>query len=192
MKHIKNILSVSFGIVALFILETSYGQAVNKNWRPELVNALNDFKQCKTTGNGFNPCTDYIGQSLKIVYGIDDFSSSTETRYMTVSEIADLVKNTSKWTSLGPAYSQDVLTKAQDNANAKKAVVALYVNAQGVGHVVVILPGTLQPSGSWGLQVPNASSFLLIDPSNAFVDKSLSYAFTKMMMKDVQLFVRNY
>ncbi len=71
------------------------------------------------------------------------------------------------------------LTQAQQLANEKKAVVAVYQNANSVGHVALVLPGNLEASGSWGLSVPNAASFFLPEPSRSFVNKGLSFAFTQ-------------
>ena len=74
----------------------------------------------------------------------------------------------------------------------KKAVVALYMTPSGAGHVAIILPGELQPSGSWGLNVPNSASFLMMEPQRSYVGKGLSYAFAKTHLKDVVLYARNY
>lgn len=110
---------------------------------------------------------------------------------MTSSEIASFLKTSKSWKNLGPVYDQQTLDKAQASANDKRAVVAVYMNDQGIGHVVVVLPGTLQNSGSWGLKVPNVASFFATQPDKSFVDKSLSYAFSKVMMKDILLYEHN-
>ena len=111
---------------------------------------------------------------------------------MMAGEIATYLKDSKQWALLGPSYDQKILKQAQDNANAKKAVVAVYMNETGIGHVVVITPGQLQPSGSWGLSVPNAASFFATQPDKSFVDKGLSFAFNKAMLKDVMIYTRNY
>jgi hypothetical protein len=111
---------------------------------------------------------------------------------MTVNEVTGFLKQSSAWESLGPAYTQSTLTQAQQMANEKKAVVAVYQNANSVGHMALIIPGQLEASGSWGLNVPNAASFFLPEPSRSFVNKGLSFAFTKNMLKDVTIYVRKY
>ena len=111
---------------------------------------------------------------------------------MNANEIAAYLKDSKQWTLAGHAYEQDVLAQAQDNANARKAVVAVYMTEAGLGHVVVITPGKLQRSGSWGFDVPNAASFFSTQPDKSFVDKSLSFAFGKTMLKDVAIYTRNY
>jgi hypothetical protein len=58
--------------------------------------------------------------------------------------------------------------------------------------VVVITPGELRASGSWGLNVPAAASFFPADPLKSFVDKGLSFAFAKNMLKDVMIYGRKY
>ena len=111
---------------------------------------------------------------------------------MVVNEISNYLKGTKSWTMLGHVYEQSTLTTAQDYANAKKAVVAVYTNASGIGHVVVITPGQLQSSGSWGLNVPSVASFLPSQPEKSFIDKGLSFAFAKSMMKDIVIYAKVY
>ena len=111
---------------------------------------------------------------------------------MTVNEIATFLKESDKWEVLGQSYDQKTLSAAQEHANAKKAVVAVYLNTAGVGHVAVITPGELKLSGSWGLSVPSAASFFPTEPSKSFVDKGLSFAFMKQMLKDVHIYARKY
>lgn len=109
-----------------------------------------------------------------------------------VSEIANFLQGSDQWKMLGRGYDQKALVEAQTNANAKKAVIAVYMNSDGIGHIAIILPGELQPSGSWGLNVPNSASFLLMEPQRSYVNKGLSYAFAKSHLKDVVLYVRAY
>lgn len=171
--------------VALLSAEVVSGQTLNPNWNAELKASLQEFMGCKEN------CSRYIGQSLNTVYKINDFYSTKLNRYMVVNEIAAFLKTSDKWTLLGPAYDQKALATAQEHANAKKAVVAVYLNPEGVGNVVIITPGELQPSGSWGLRVPNAASFFASQPDKSFVDKGLSFAFGKNLMKDILLYSRN-
>ena len=161
------------------------GQSINNQWRQELNNALEEFIKCRESG----ACSNYVGESLKKVYNINDFYSSAEKRYLRTSEISELVSKNDKWTLLGRSFEQSALEEAQKSANARKAV---YMSESGFGHVVLIVPGSLTTSGSWGLKVPNAASFHAADPEKSFVEKGLSFAFTKSMMKDVFLYVRNY
>lgn len=165
-------------------------QTLNASWKQDLQKALTEFVNCKDAGN--NDCGSLTGESLKKVYNINDFYSSSKKRYMAASEISSFVKENGKWSELGPSFDQSVLEAAQQNANNKKAVVAVYQDESGLGHVALIVPGQLTPSGSWGLKVPNTASFLASDPQRSFVEKGLSFAFTKSMMKDVVLYVRKY
>lgn len=180
-------------VILLFVLAPGgvaevCGQTINSQWKKELNEALEEFINCKDSG----ACSNYVGQSLQKVYNVNDFYSAKEKRYLRSSEISSLVRGNDKWTLLGRSFEQGALEEAQKQANAKKAVIAVYMNESGLGHVVLIVPGELTPSGSWGLSVPNAASFPAADPEKSFVDKGLSFAFTKNMMKDVFLYVRNY
>lgn len=177
----------------LFLLSTTFifGQNLNTNWRKDLDGALQQFLNCGS-GEASPLCAVYPGKALNTVYKVNDFYIEQSGRYMTVSEILQFVPGSAQWTALGKPYDQKTLETAQQYANAKKAVVAVYRNAQGIGHVVLITPGELQPSGSWGLKVPNAASFFPTDPQRSFIDKSLSFAFAKTMMKDITIYARLY
>ena len=177
-------------IMLFTLFTTAQAQSLNANWNQELNTALKEFLVCEGTSKERAECVHFIGESLNTVYKINDFSKSG--KYMSPNEIADFIKNSAKWKSLGPSYDQTTLTKAQELANAKKAVVAVFKNAEGVGHVVLITPGELQTSGSWGLRVPNSASFFQKDPSKSYVGKGLSFAFARVMMKDIILYAREY
>lgn len=183
---------IIFGVISLILFVKSvHGQTLNSNWNADLKNSLDQFLACQGTA-GATGCVKFLGESLNTVYKVNDFYSSKSGRYMTASEIAGYLKDTKQWSLIGHSYEQAALSKAQDQANAKKAVVAVYMNEAGVGHAVVITPGKLQLSGSWGMNVPNAASFFVTQPDKSFVDKGLSFAFAKTMMKDVLIYSRNY
>lgn len=183
----KQLLTVALLVTTL----SSFGQSLNTNWKQELKANLDKFLQCSTSGDK-SRCADFIGESLKTVYKLDDFYSKKANRYMSAGEIANFLKNSEQWTTLGQSYDQNVLNTATQHANEKKAVVAVYNNGSGVGHVVVITPGDMTASGSWGLRVPAAASFFPVDPQKSFTDKGLSFAFSKQMLKDVTIYARKY
>lgn len=166
----------------------SGAQSLNNNWNTELKEALRQFTAC---GGGAD-CAQYSGKSVQTVYKVNDFYSSQQDRYMQVVEIVDFLKSSNQWKMLGHAYQQDVLKEAQERANSKKAVIAVYQDDDDASHLAVILPGELHASGSWGLQVPNSASFLKIDPARSYIGKGLSYAFAKHHLKNVVIFARDY
>jgi hypothetical protein len=165
-------------------------QGINDNWQDQLNSVLADFKGCQQSAG--QDCIQYTGQALQKVYRINDFYSREKGRYLTTAEITEFLANSKSWGLLGHSYEQKTLTDAQQRANGKHAVVAVYANEEGLGHVVLITPGKLQPSGSWGLSVPTAASFFATQPEKSFVDKGLSFAFGKNLMKDVLIYARNY
>src|SRR5690349_14210331 len=113
-------------VSALFIVTSSlHGQSLNPNWNTELKNSLQQFLTCKDE----TACNQYMGESLQTVYKIKDFYSPKLGRQMRAGEIATYLKETKQWTNAGHAYDQSVLKLAQEQANAKKAVVAVYMNA---------------------------------------------------------------
>jgi len=173
---------------ALFIactIASSHAQKLNSNWESILNQALETFKNCQG-----DACRDIHGKNLKAVYNLNDFYNSSTQQFMTIDEINNYVQTSGKWEKIGPGYDDQALAKAQEMANNKKAAVAIYLDDQGLGHMALILPGTLTPSGSWGMQVPNAASFSLSEPSTSFVGKSLSYAFRRSQLKDLTLYAR--
>jgi hypothetical protein len=166
-------------------------QSLNPNWKQELNNSLQQFLQCQQASDNTS-CNKYLGESINTVYKINDFYSDKLGRHLLATEISQYLKGNNKWTLLGHAYDQKVLTQAQENANAKKAVVAVYMNPSSIGHVVLVTPGQLISSGSWGLNVPNTASFFISHADKSFIDKGLSFAFGKNLMKDILIYRRNY
>lgn len=179
-------------VFALVAGSTTYGQTVNNNWKQDLESSMKEFLSCQPSTDVNSPCNKFLGESLSTVYRINDFYSQNLGRYMVASEIAKYLKSSEQWTLLGPCYDQKTLTQAQENANARKAVVAVYMTGSGGGHVVLITPGSLQSSGSWELNVPTATSFFLSQPDRSFINKGLSFAFGKMLMKDILIYTRKY
>jgi hypothetical protein len=177
-------------LLPVILLATTFcsAQTLNNNWMSDLETELKEFTSCDDDMD----CSEFSAKALQTVYKLNDFYQPQEKRFMRVSEIIAFLQDSKSWTKLGPAYQQNILIQAQEYANNKKAVIAVYPGANGVGHVALILPGELQASGSWGLSVPNSASFLAIDPAKSYVGKGLSYAFTKNHLKDVIIFARNY
>ena len=179
----------------IFILfcTVTYGQSLNKNWQQDLNSTLKTFMTCDHNDDkSINTCHRFIGQALKNVYQINDFYSENLKRYLVVSEIGQFLDKNEQWKLLGKCYDQKTLTKAQNLANSGQAVVAVYINDDGLGHLSIILPGKLKTSGTWGLKVPNTSSFFSFKPENSYINKGLSYAFMRSQITKVKLYARNY
>jgi hypothetical protein len=185
-----SLLPIFIGIVT-FISSVAYGQGINNTWKTEMNSSLQQFFNCQNSSSAKSECLQYMGESLKKIYKVNDFYSTKSGRYMSASEISAFLKESDKWKLIGPSYEQKTLASAQELANSGKAVVAVYMNSAGIGHMVVITPGQLQQSGSWGLNVPNVVSFFPSQPDKSFVDKGLSFAFGKNLMKDILIYGRN-
>ena len=187
----KCFIKASTTMALIFFASNIFGQAINEGWEQELNKSLTEFVNCETSKN-VTLCNTFIGQSLKTVYQVNDFYSESLGRYLFPHEIASFVSKSDKWTLLGHAYEPDALSEAQKYANEKKAAVAVYKSADGQGHMVLILPGDLIPSGSWGIKVPNTASFFLGEPEKSYISKGLSYGFKKNLIKDVLIYARKY
>jgi hypothetical protein len=183
----------SYATVFMMMLATSsFGQALNENWKQDLNTSLEKFLNCTTATGEKYQCSTFIGESISKVYKTNAFFSDKLSRYLRINEIPKSLDANGQWTSIGYAYDQQALIEAQSEANKNKAVIAVYTTPAGIGHIALILPGKLQYSGSWGFNVPNAASFFFNESSKSFVDKGLSYAFAKNMIKDVVLYSKNY
>ncbi len=181
-------------LFTIFLITAStfaFTQSLNRNWENELTTSLQEFLQCGNKDENSPPCYRFAGESLKQVYKINDFYSSEKGRYLEPDEIYSFLEESKQWTLLGKGYDQHALNGAQDYANANKAVVAVMKGA-AYGHMVLILPGELQPSGSWSLKVPNSASFFTHQADKSFINKKLSYAFTPSDQGHILLYGRKY
>ncbi len=178
-------------LVCLLWSSISFGQTINNNWEKDLTKSLEEFIECAKSSKDKSTCGATVGQSLSTVYRQDAFFSQKLNRFLVSNEISKIVEGSDRWKLMGYAYDQKVLDQAQQVANANKPVIAVY-RMNGSAHVVLILPGTIHYSGSWGFSVPNSASFSYIDPDKSYVGKGLSYGFAKSMMKDITLYKMTY
>lgn len=187
MIRINALLSISI----IFFSSFAFSQSLNQNWSNDLSKAVEEFKKCKNPGDSnVNPCSKYIGESVNVIYNVNDFYSDELNRYLTGTEIVKFLETSTEWIKIGPAYAQENLDKAQETASSGKAVLAVYLGEDQLGHVSIILPGSQTASGSWGLNVPNSASFFMHSPPRSYLNKSLSYAFTRNMIKGVVIYSR--
>jgi hypothetical protein len=186
-------LATLFVLAPVFFSLSTQGQSLNTNWEKDLTALMDQFMSCTSSSSDSYSCSALITESVAKVYKLNNaLYSEKSKRYLHLKEVSQQLAESSQWTLLGHAYEQKALTEAQDLANAKKAVIAVYTTTEGVSHVAVILPGELQYSGTWGFQVPNSASFVLSEPSKSYVNKGLSYAFARNMIKDVKLYGKKY
>jgi len=119
-------------------------------------------------------CRSFLAQSVEHIYSIKDFGS--DASFASANEIGKRVTTDATWEHLGSASDPDVLKKALSSANCGQAVLAVMTSDSG-GHVAMILPGTMSPSGGWKMEVPNSASFFMNNPAKSYTGKPLSYAF---------------
>ena len=181
-----------FAFALIAISTSSFSQSLNQNWKKDLSESFQKFVECTNSNGEKYLCSSFIGESIAKVYKTNAFFSDKHSRFLQINEITKSAVESGPWNQIGYAYDQKALDKAQAEANLNKAVIAVYLTPSGIGHIALILPGKLQYSGSWGFNVPNAASFFFNDAEKSFVDKGLSYAFSKNMIKDVVLYARKY
>ena len=176
--------------IACIILLHFNGRAQGANWEQTLNQTMGEFKTCMSSEDK-NVCQTYTARAIRQVYKINDFYNSSSKTDMSPFEIQEFVKGSSNWTDVGQAYKSETLIKAQELSNSGKAVlVVLKGNTPADAHVSLLLPGELQNSGSWAMRVPNVSAFFTHNPDNSFVNKSISYAYTKGMMLNLEIYAR--
>jgi hypothetical protein len=183
-----------YGLLLVFMTILSFtdslAQGLNGNWEKDLSKSLEQFMNCTRSSADKSTCSVTVGESIATVYQTKDFYSQSLNRYLTPNEISKSIVDGNRWKLIGYAYDQKALEQAQQYANSHKAVIAVYRTAAS-SHVVLILPGSLHFSGSWGFNVPNSASFSHADPDKSYVGKGLSYGFAKAMMKDITLYSIN-
>ena len=124
-------------------------------------------------------CNIFVGRVMARMYGLNNFVSSNNT-FLKANEISALIPTWEDWVDLGTADDQAALIAAADAANAGHVVLALWANPVPgqPGHVVLVGPGPLTPSSTWGgLRTPVAASFKLDDVESAFLGQPLACAF---------------
>lgn len=182
--------SLSLTIALLMVCFSTFSQSVNQDWRKDLEESFQQFIACTNSTGEKYQCSSFIGESIAKVYKTNAFFSDKHSRFLHINEISKSLVENGQWAKIGYAYDQKALDEAQAQANANNAVIAVYATTSGIGHIALILPGKLHYSGSWGFNVPNAASFFFNEAEKSFVDKGLSYAFSKNMIKDVALYSR--
>jgi hypothetical protein len=92
--------------------------------------------------------------------------------------IKNLIENNPEWEKIGEANDQNVLEKAQVNAN--KGIPTIAINTNDLyGHVVIITKGNLTKAHNWnGLMAPDCASFFMVKKVKPFVNKSMGYAYS--------------
>ena len=175
-------------VVLLVLVLFAFGNLAAQ-WEASLDSLLQEIAECQPPVANTDPCSFITSRAIKAVYGISDFEITGQSNwFMSASGIINFVSESADWTDLGNANNQEALSKAQEAANAGKATLAILME-KPQGHVVVILPGKLTPSGKWGVSVPNSASFFLNVPKLSYVGKPLSYAFKESA--NVEIFSRN-
>lgn len=180
----------TFTLICILIFQIN-AISQSANWEQTLNQTLGEFKTCMANDDKV-VCQTYTAKAIRQVYKINDFYNASSKTDMSPFEIQEFVKGSPQWTAVGPAYKSETLVKAQELSNSGKAVlVVLKGDTPADAHVSLLLPGDLQNSGSWAMRVPNVSAFFTHNPDNSFVNKSISYAYTKSMMLNLEVYARN-
>lgn len=108
--------------------------------------------------------------------GYDRFDRMTSLRThgaLSANQMFDLMsQDYGDWRKIAQAAG------AQELANTGALVAAAYKNELGHGHIATVIPGTAEPSSSWGSLAPK----LFNVGKDVFIGKKASFAFQKNEM----------
>ena len=123
-------------------------------------------------------CNRLTSEALQQLYQINDMYEDGRS-FLETSELArKIAAPKSGWILLGKAENQRALREAKKQVESGNPTVAVLLNANGEGHVAIILPGDLQRSPKWNdVLTPNSASFPHTTPTQSFIGCKLSYAF---------------
>jgi len=174
--------------IALLACNFSFAQKLNTNWASDLEKVITDFKACSSN------CRDYLPKALKAVYPtVDESFISEETKTpLRGNDLITYMKETGKWLEVGNAVDQTTLDKAAGYAKEGKAVIAVLEKQDGGAHISIIIPGSMTPSGSWGIKTPTTASLFMYKPSSSHFGKPLSYCYSPADRNFVKIYVFNY
>lgn len=135
-------------------------------------------------------CNWFIGKAVDEIYGLKSFKKKDVNEYYLANEIAFKLANNEfdGWTHIGAGNDQNALTLAGNKVELGKPVVAAWFNKLGHGHVSLVIPGGLQPSGGWGLDVPNSANMQLNSINSSYIGCRLSFAFGSDKKSDVAFY----
>jgi hypothetical protein len=163
------------------------------------IEKLSPILSCKEKIDDRTACNRFLGRALELLFGNTDFK--TDGGFMLANDIVNglSVPGNAGWDLIGLATDQATLKKAQELANGGQPVVAARFGAKkvdgsrGPGHVVLIMPGSLELYSAngfdWGsLKTPNSASFFLDKPERMFLSCPLSATWRKP--NDVKLYVK--
>jgi hypothetical protein len=159
-------------------------------WRGDVEHKLAVFLNARRRDSN-SPCNEFVAKALKVLFNITDFDlPAGPERHLSANQMAHyMATHLEQWTLLGPASNQVTLERAQLYANLNTPVIAAYAAAPH-GHVAIVLPGRLQYSGRWNLQVPNSASLFLNRLYKSYIGLSLSNAFQAAHLSKVNLYIR--
>ena len=152
----------------------------------EIDRAISNFKNCKAGSTKRSDCRNSLTRFISEKYNLNDFKDE-DGEYYIYDSIQPIVKRSSNWRRVGTALSQDNINTAVSAAE-NGSLVLVIDTSQHYGHVVIVQPGELTQSSSWGLKMPPVISLSNYKPSKSFYSKALSYAFKKS--NDLEIYIR--
>lgn len=142
-----------------------------------------DFKECKSSAAKPHMCKEFVSKAVSVYYSYDNLQAENGA-YLDYDEILGFVRSSDDWESLGSAKDQSVLNKAQENANA--GIATLAINTKGTNSIAIVVKGKLSHSNSMGLDCPSVAVLRPRKVNKSFVGKGINYAWSNLA--DVEVF----
>jgi hypothetical protein len=131
--------------------------------------------QISTCRNGVvGVCQSFPGSALNLLFGINEFCPGEKC--VQASEVALAITKDAKWTYLGKASEQPILTRARQMAQGGMPVVAIQTNNTG-GMIAIIMPGKPLRSTKWSLDVPLSVTTRPDRPENSLIGQGINFVF---------------
>jgi hypothetical protein len=136
-------------------------------------------------------CNWFVAKAIDELFGIKDFRSSGDGRWLSANEIVTWVRgHPSTWSKLGNADDQATLDNAAQGTKNGQLVIAT-LTGDPHGHVALILAGEQKFSSTWSRLVPNSAAFSLNNVNKAYVFCRLSAAFSNPSEVEIYWRVKN-
>ncbi len=134
---------------------------------------LDEYRDCQAEAESALACKDFTAKAISKYFGIEDLM--VEGKYIDYPQIYDFVSSSDAWRNYGDASSQVTLDNAQKFANEGIPVIAINTDDENK-LAVLIIAGEQANSSKWGVKVPNCAAFFPKNGPEAFINKSLNYA----------------
>lgn len=181
-KHLV-FLALGFGLMACGDSSKKSGSTTGESSTHEASLDLKDIEtlqasyiECKEASTEQHGCKEFVSLAVSKYYGYDFMGASGE--FLAYDKLHNAISLSATWEKVGAANQQQVLNKAQANAN--KGIPTLAVSGSGTKSIAIVVKGELAHSNSMGLDCPSVAVFRPRRFKKSFVGKGINYAWSNL------------